>query len=185
MKTLSTTPRPWYRWKAEDLSFLYVLLVWGFALTSLIIKKRQSLTFVLRYLLFLTERQKNRLGVKNNNQLKQLAIDKSLCLLGYNAPHRVRETRHQCQNLTHHTTNDDNIREEREFDVIDVMILFYPLRRNLNNPSCFSIPDMSRLCVVREHTKHMHGCNGIISSTQPHHRLSHPSHKVRNSKTTL
>ena len=48
MKTLSATPRPWYRWKAEDLSFLYVLLVWGVALTSLIIKKRQSWAFVLR-----------------------------------------------------------------------------------------------------------------------------------------
>ena len=54
MKTLSATPRPWYWWKAEDISFLYVLLVWGVALTSLIIKKHQSLTFVLR-LLFLTE----------------------------------------------------------------------------------------------------------------------------------
>jgi hypothetical protein len=29
MKTLSATPRPLYCWKAEDLSFLYVLLVWG------------------------------------------------------------------------------------------------------------------------------------------------------------
>jgi hypothetical protein len=36
-------------WKAEDLSFLYELLVWGVALTSLLIKKRQSLAFVLRY----------------------------------------------------------------------------------------------------------------------------------------
>jgi len=35
--------------KAEDISFLYVLLVWGAALTSLLIKKRQSLAFVLRY----------------------------------------------------------------------------------------------------------------------------------------
>ena len=49
MKTLSGTPGPWYRWKAEDLSFLYVLLVWGVALTSLIIKKCQSWAFVLRY----------------------------------------------------------------------------------------------------------------------------------------
>jgi len=48
-KTLSATPRPWYCWKAEDLSFLYVLLIWGVALTSLLIKKRQSLAFVLRY----------------------------------------------------------------------------------------------------------------------------------------
>ncbi len=34
MKTLSVTPRPLYRWKAEDLSFFYVLLVWGVKLTS-------------------------------------------------------------------------------------------------------------------------------------------------------
>ncbi len=33
MKTQSTTPRP-IRWKAEDLSFLYVLLVWGVKLVS-------------------------------------------------------------------------------------------------------------------------------------------------------
>jgi hypothetical protein len=29
MKSLSTTPRPSYHWKAEDLSFFHVLLVWG------------------------------------------------------------------------------------------------------------------------------------------------------------
>jgi hypothetical protein len=46
---MSTTPRPWYRWKAEALSLLYVLLVWGVALTSLLIKKLQSLAFVLMY----------------------------------------------------------------------------------------------------------------------------------------
>jgi hypothetical protein len=34
MKTLSVTSRPLYRWKAEDLSFLYVLLVWGVKLVS-------------------------------------------------------------------------------------------------------------------------------------------------------
>ena len=44
MKTLFATPRPYNRWKAEDLSFLYVLLVWWVALTSLLIKKRQSWT---------------------------------------------------------------------------------------------------------------------------------------------
>jgi hypothetical protein len=49
MNTLSATPRPWYRWKAEDLSFLHVLLVWGVTVTSLLIKKRQSWAFVLRY----------------------------------------------------------------------------------------------------------------------------------------
>jgi len=49
MKTLSTTPRPWYHWKAEDLSFLHVLLVLGVTLTILLIKKRQSWAFVLRY----------------------------------------------------------------------------------------------------------------------------------------
>jgi len=42
MTTLSATPRPWYRWKAENLSFLHVLLVWGVTLTSLLVKKRQS-----------------------------------------------------------------------------------------------------------------------------------------------
>ncbi len=44
MKTLSTIPRPYNRWKAEDLSFLHVLLVWWVALTSVLIKKRQSWT---------------------------------------------------------------------------------------------------------------------------------------------
>ncbi len=34
MKTLSVTPRPLYCWKAEDLSFLYVLLGWGVKLVS-------------------------------------------------------------------------------------------------------------------------------------------------------
>ena len=29
MKTLSATPRPLYPWKAETVSFLHVLLVWG------------------------------------------------------------------------------------------------------------------------------------------------------------
>jgi hypothetical protein len=33
-KTLSVTPRPLYHWKVEDLSFLYVLLVWGVKLVS-------------------------------------------------------------------------------------------------------------------------------------------------------
>jgi hypothetical protein len=33
-KTLSPTPRPIYRWKAETLSFLYVLLVRGVKLVS-------------------------------------------------------------------------------------------------------------------------------------------------------
>jgi len=44
MKTLSATPRRYDRWKAEDLSFLHVLLVWLVALTSLLFKKRQSWT---------------------------------------------------------------------------------------------------------------------------------------------
>jgi hypothetical protein len=34
MKTLSTTPRPLYRWKAETLSFLHVLLDLGIKLVS-------------------------------------------------------------------------------------------------------------------------------------------------------
>jgi hypothetical protein len=36
-----------YGWKAEDLRFLHVLLVWEVVLTSLLIKKRQSRAFVL------------------------------------------------------------------------------------------------------------------------------------------
>ena len=43
-KTLSATPRLWYRWKAETLSFLHVLLVWGVKLVSLLNKRRQSWT---------------------------------------------------------------------------------------------------------------------------------------------
>ena len=43
MKTLSATHRPYDHWKAESLSFLHVLLVLGVALTSLLIKTRQSL----------------------------------------------------------------------------------------------------------------------------------------------
>ena len=50
-------PRPWYQGKAEAPSFLYVLLVWGVALTSLIIGKCQSWAFVLRYY-FWQNRQK-------------------------------------------------------------------------------------------------------------------------------
>jgi len=34
MKTLSATPRPYDRWKAETLSFLHELLVWGVILVS-------------------------------------------------------------------------------------------------------------------------------------------------------
>ncbi len=34
IKTLSTTPKPLYCWKAEDLSFFYVLLVWGVNMVS-------------------------------------------------------------------------------------------------------------------------------------------------------
>jgi hypothetical protein len=41
------TPRPWYHWKAEDLSFINVLLVRGVTVTSLFIKKRQSWALVL------------------------------------------------------------------------------------------------------------------------------------------
>ncbi len=42
MKTLSATPRPYNRWKAETLSFLHVLLVLGVKMTSLLNKTRQS-----------------------------------------------------------------------------------------------------------------------------------------------
>jgi hypothetical protein len=34
VKTLSATPRLLFHWKAEDLSFLHVLLVWGVKLVS-------------------------------------------------------------------------------------------------------------------------------------------------------
>ncbi len=37
MKTLSAIPRPLYHWKAEDLSFLYVLLLWG---VKLVMRKK-------------------------------------------------------------------------------------------------------------------------------------------------
>ncbi len=47
-KTLSETPRPLYRWKAEVLSFLHVLLVWGVNLASLLNKRRQSWTIHLK-----------------------------------------------------------------------------------------------------------------------------------------
>ena len=42
MKTLSATLIPLYHWKAEIISFLYVLIVWGVKLTSLLIKRPQS-----------------------------------------------------------------------------------------------------------------------------------------------
>ena len=57
IKTLSATPIPWYRWKAETLSFLHVLLVYGNILTILLIKKRQNGAFVMRYY-FWRNRQK-------------------------------------------------------------------------------------------------------------------------------
>ncbi len=47
-KTLSETPRPLYHWKAEVLSFLHVLLVWGVNLASLLNKRRQSWTIHLK-----------------------------------------------------------------------------------------------------------------------------------------
>ncbi len=48
MKTLSATPRPYDSWKAETLSFLHVLLVWGVTLTSLLNKRRQRWTIHLK-----------------------------------------------------------------------------------------------------------------------------------------
>ncbi len=45
-KTLSANPPPLYCWKAETLSFLHVLLVWGVKLTSLLTKMCQSVTSV-------------------------------------------------------------------------------------------------------------------------------------------
>ena len=50
MKTLSLTPRPYDRWKAETLSFLYVLLVWGVKLASLLNKRLQSWQFTRSHL---------------------------------------------------------------------------------------------------------------------------------------
>ncbi len=35
-KTLSAIPQPLYQWKAETVSFLHVLLVWGVILLSLL-----------------------------------------------------------------------------------------------------------------------------------------------------
>ena len=35
-KTLSATPRPWYPWKAETVSFLHVLIVWGVIVLNLL-----------------------------------------------------------------------------------------------------------------------------------------------------
>ena len=42
MKTLSATLIPLYHWKAEVISFLHVLIVWGVKLTRSLIKMRQS-----------------------------------------------------------------------------------------------------------------------------------------------
>ncbi len=42
MMSLSQTPRPLYPWKAEIISFLHVLLVWGVKLTRFLIKTCQS-----------------------------------------------------------------------------------------------------------------------------------------------
>ncbi len=42
MKTLSATPRPYDRWKAETLAFLHVLLVFGVKMTSLLTTMRQN-----------------------------------------------------------------------------------------------------------------------------------------------
>ena len=42
MKTLSATLIPLYHWKAEIISFLHVLIVWGVNMTRWLIKMRQS-----------------------------------------------------------------------------------------------------------------------------------------------
>ncbi len=49
MKTLFTTPRPWYSWKAEILNFLHVLFDWGVKMTSLLTTMRQRWGVELRY----------------------------------------------------------------------------------------------------------------------------------------
>ena len=48
MMTLSQTPRPLYPRKAEIISFLHVLLVWGVKLTSSLTKMCQSCGCVLK-----------------------------------------------------------------------------------------------------------------------------------------
>jgi hypothetical protein len=52
MRTLSATPRPLYHWKAEDLSFLHVLLVLGIKLGILLNKsvKVQVVFHLCKYL---------------------------------------------------------------------------------------------------------------------------------------
>ena len=52
MKTLSMTPRPYDRWKAETLSFLHVLLVLGVKVTSLLTITRQNYGIVLKARIF-------------------------------------------------------------------------------------------------------------------------------------
>jgi hypothetical protein len=44
MKTLSATPRPWYHWKAETLSFLHGLLVWAVTTLTISIKLKSVKT---------------------------------------------------------------------------------------------------------------------------------------------
>jgi hypothetical protein len=77
MKTLSVTPRPWYCWKAEDLSFLRVLLVRGVTLTSLLIKKRQNWALVgacrNSFLVFVSDRSRSGIA-ENRNQIRYVAI---------------------------------------------------------------------------------------------------------------
>ena len=52
MKTLSATPGPHDRWKADTLSFLHVLLVWGVKLASLLNKRRQTWTLLQKPSIF-------------------------------------------------------------------------------------------------------------------------------------
>ena len=48
MKTLTATPRPYDRWKAETLSFLHLLLVLGVKLTSLLATVHQNYGIILK-----------------------------------------------------------------------------------------------------------------------------------------
>ena len=82
MKTLSATPRPNNHWKAESLSFLNVLLVWGVLLTSLLIKMRQSWGCVLLVLIFAIIRIPWWRGIPAPMVSTRAQVNQSMSLLG-------------------------------------------------------------------------------------------------------
>ena len=61
MKTLSATPRPWYHWKAETLSFLHGLLVWAVTTLTISIKLKSVKTGLCGRYTLIERSQKNRL----------------------------------------------------------------------------------------------------------------------------